>query len=84
MKRVKQSDIWKAARWVLGPEDSWGSEYYIIIFDVAAALESIVKTGDLQEFDIKTLRKWEEALGCDWIIETTKEEGECLLENLCY
>lgn len=84
MKRVKKSDIWKAARWVMGPEDSWGPEYYSVIFDVAYALEDFFKTGSWQECDIKTLTRWEDIVDCHTLVSGTKEEGERLLENLCY
>ena len=88
MKRVKQSDIWKAARWVMGPEDSWGSEYYLMIFDVQSSLEAIVKTGDLQAYD-KSLHRWEDILDWPTLISETQEAGERLLEikrgiNTCF
>ena len=74
---------WKEAQYILGPDDSWGPEYYDIILDVTASLEAIIKTGDLQAYD-KYLHHWEDVLGCDWIVKKTQEEGELLLENLCY
>lgn len=80
MKRVKQSDIWKAAQWVMGPEDSWGSEYYLVIFDVQSSLEAIVKTGDLQAYD-KSLHRWEDEVDCHTLVSGTQEAGEWLLEN---
>lgn len=79
MKRVKQSDIWKAARWVMGPEDSWGSEYYLVIVDVWGSLEDIVKTGDLKAYD-KFLHRWEDAFDCHTLISATQEAGKRLLE----
>ena len=84
MKRVKQSDIWRAARWVMGPEDSWGPEYSSVILDVASALEAFFKTGSWRECDIKTLERWENIVDCRTLVSGTKEEGELLLENLCY
>lgn len=78
MKRVKQSDIWAAAQWVMGPKDSWGPEYYSVIFDVQCSLEAIVKTGDLQAYD-KSLHRWEDEVDCHTLVSGTQEAGERLL-----
>ena len=78
MKHIKKSDYWEAARWVMGPEESWGPEYYLVIFDVQSSLEAIVKTGDLQAYD-KSLHRWEDEVDCHTLVSGTIDAGKRLL-----
>ena len=73
------------AEGILDPEgdmNGWGQEYFEVMGVVQHALRNFVQCGSLQEGDLKELRMLEDSLGCNWIVERVKAEGENLLDLL--
>lgn len=70
---------------ILDPDGSmngWGQEYFEVREIVQHALRNFIQYGSLQEGDLKELRMLEDSLGCYWIVERVRAEGENLLDLL--
>lgn len=74
-------DVEDAVAQVLGPQDSWGPEYYLIAEDVSCALVMCIRKGQLDESGIAQMRKDGEDADCDWLLDSVIAAGAELAEK---
>ena len=74
-------DVDREAAFILGPQDSWGPEYYTVLEDVSCALVMCIRKGQLDDSGIAQMRKDGEDVDCSWLLDSVIAAGAELAEK---
>lgn len=80
-ERPYLDDVDREAAFILGPQDSWGPEYYIVLEDVSCALCEIISKGHLDESGTVQIAKDGEDVDCSWLLDSVIAAGAELAEK---
>lgn len=75
------NDVDREAAFILGPQDSWGSEYYTVLEDVSCALCDIIRKGYLDESGTRQIARDGEDCDCMWLLTSVLNVGAELAEK---